>query len=364
MKKRILFLANHFITLFSFRRELIQQLVNSGYDVYLSIPTDDQNCFFADMGCTILETNMSRRGMNPLQDFKLVLQYRKMLRRVKPNIVFSYTVKPNIYGCLASHCLGYRQICNVTGTGATFLKESILSKIVRMLYRFSFRKAYKVFFQNAGDRDYFLKYGLVKSNYHMLPGSGVNLDQHIFSEIPPDDIVNFIFVGRVMGVKGIAQYLDCAKTIRQDRPNTCFYIAGFHEEEKYQKMVEEYHKAGYVNYIGFQKNIDEWIERCHCTILPSLGGEGVPNVLLESAAVGRACIASDISGSRDVIDDGVTGYLFETGSSQSLIEKVNRFLELPLEEKRAMGRAGRRKVEQSFDRKIVMDRYQEEVAKV
>lgn len=361
--KKILFLSNHFITLYSFRKELISRLVNDGHEVYISIPADEQNRYFSDMGCQIIETPVSRRGMNPIDDLKLIGQYKRIMKDVRPDIIFSYTIKPNIYGCIASNSLHLRQVCNVTGTGATFLQESMLSKIARVLYRVSIKRAYKVFFQNTGDKDYFIAHKLVKDNWDMLPGSGVNLEEHALCALPDDTTVNFIFIGRIMGIKGIDQYLKCAKTIKQKYPNTCFYIAGFNEEEKYKILVEQYNNAGWVNYIGFQKKVDEWIRKCHCTILPSFGGEGVPNVLLESAAVGRNCIASNISGSREVVLDGVTGYLFETGNANNLIDKVERFLSLSYDEKKAMGRAGHERVAKLFSREIVIEKYKEEVAR-
>jgi galacturonosyltransferase len=359
--KKILLLSNHFITLYSFRKELIQRLVDDGHKVYISMPADVQNKFFEDIGCIIIETPLERRGTNLVKDLQLVGCYKRIMKHVQPDIIFSYTVKPNVYGSMASNALHFKQVCNITGTGATFLKESVLSKIVRMLYRVSLKKCYKVFFQNTGDRDYFIKYGMVNGNYEMLPGSGVNLEQHAITELPHDDIVNFIFIGRVMGVKGIDQYLDCAKEIKTKHPNTHFYVAGWNEEEKYKQLVDEYCKAEYVEYIGFKKDIDSWIRRCHCTVLPSLGGEGIPNVLLESAAVGRACIASNINGSRDAIDDGVTGYLFETGNSQSLVEKVEQFLGLSFEEKKAMGLAGHEKIAKEFNRERVIEKYLNEL---
>ena len=361
MGKKILILANHFITIYAFRKEVIQCMVEEGNEVYISTPADEQNKYFEDMGCKIIETPMDRRGTNPLKDMKLVSEYKKIMKQVHPDIIFSYTVKPNIYGTMASNSLKLKQVCNITGTGATFLKESVLSKIVRMLYKASVKKCYKVFFQNTGDRQYFVDHGMVGKNIDRIPGSGVNLDQHTFTEMPSDDVVNFMFIGRVMGVKGVDQYLDCAKAIHEKYPNTCFYIAGWNEEEEYKKIVAEYEKAGAVKYIGFRKDIDSWIRKCHCTILPSLGGEGVPNVLLESAATGRVCIASRINGSSDVIEDGVTGYLYETGNSTSLIEKVEKFLTLNFEEKKAMGIAGHDKVEKEFNREIVIKKYMDEV---
>ena len=236
----------------------------------------------------------------------------------------------------------------------------MLAKLSRILYKLSMKKAYKVFFQNTGDRDYFIEHKMVKDNYEMLPGSGVNLEQHKLCPMPADDELRFIYIGRVMAVKGVDQYLEAAKAIKEKYPNTRFYVAGFIEEDTYKLLVDGYAEKGYIEYLGFRKDIDRWIEHCHCTVLPSLGGEGVPNVLLESAATGRVCIASDINGSRDVVEDGVTGWLFTPGDSDELIEKLERFIALSHEQREKMGILGREKVEKEFDREIVIGKYIEE----
>lgn len=362
---RVLFLANHFITLHSFRKEMIQAMVGAGHEVWLSLPEDPDNEFFEKIGCKIVVTEISRRGLNPVKDLKLMRSYRRIIKEVDPDVIFSFTIKPNIYGTMVSNATGHRQVCNITGTGATFLKRGLVATICMNLYRTSVKKCYKTFFQNTGDRDFFVAHGMVKAERcEMLPGSGCNLEQHAFKPMPPTEHLNFIYIGRVMKLKGIDEYLACAKMTHERHPNTTFYIAGWNEEPEYMKKVEEAQKAGYVEYLGFRKDIDQWIERCHCTILASHGGEGVPNVLLESAATGRACIASDINGSRDVIDDGVTGYLFEMGNSEDLTSKVEQFIVLTDDDKAAMGLAGRKKVEREFDRGIVVEKYLKEIASI
>lgn len=359
---KILFLANHFITLHSFRKEMIQVMVNEGHEVWLSLPEDPDTVFFEKIGCKIVKTKISRRGINPIKDIRLIKDYKRIIKDIRPDIIFSFTIKPNIYGTIASSSIGVKQVCNITGTGATFLKPGVVATICKFLYRNSVKKAYKTFFQNTGDRDFFIKHGMIRENHsEMLPGSGCNLEQHAFKPLPPSDHLNFIFIGRVMKLKGIDEYLACAKAIHEKYPNTTFYIAGWNEEPEYMDKVEEAQKSGYVNYLGFRKDIDQWIEKCHCTILASYGGEGVPNVLLESAATGRICIASNINGSRDVIEDGITGYLFAKGNAEDLISKVERFVNLSDIEKSAMGKAGRQKVEREFDRRLVIDRYMREV---
>lgn len=359
--KKILFLANHFITLYSFRKELIRQLVEEGHEVYLSLPESEENAYFTDLGCKIIPTVIDRRGVNPIKDLALIRFYKKMIPQVDPDIIFSYTIKPNIYGTIASNAKGYKQVCNVTGTGATFLKKSLVSEICTFLYKISMKKCYKVFFQNTGDRDYFVANGMVRDNHAMLPGSGCNLEEHAFLPMPQEDILRFIFIGRVMHLKGIDEYLECARIIKAKYPNTVFYIAGWNEEEEYKKIVAEEQEKGTVEYIGFRKDIADWMAKCHCTVLPSHGGEGVPNVLLESAATGRVCIVSKINGSTDVVEDGVTGYLFNTGDGADLAAKVEAFIQLTAEQRAAMGKAGREKVEREFDRQIVINKYLEEV---
>ena len=360
-KKKILFLSNHFITLYSFRKELIQRLCEEGHEVYLSLPEDENN-YFTNLGCHIIKTEIDRRGVNPKNDIKLIAFYKKMIPQVNPDIIFSYTIKPNIYGTLVSN-KKYKQVCNITGTGGTFLEDNMVAKICKFLYRISIRKCYKVFFQNTGDRDYFIANNLVFNNYEMLPGSGCNLEEHAYQPMPEDNVTRFIFIGRVMKLKGIDEYLEAAKRIKGKYSNTEFLIAGWNEEEEYKKIVVDYQERGFVNYIGFRDDIGDWIAKCHCTVLPSHGGEGVPNVLLESAATGRACIGSMINGTMDVIEDGVTGYLFETGKADSLAEQIEKFLNLSAEEKDAMGKAGREKVEREFDRQIVIKKYCDEVVK-
>ncbi len=364
MKKRILILSNHFITLYNFRKELIQKLIDEEHEVFISMPKSEENKFFSDMGCNIIETNVDRRGINPIKDTKLILDYIKIMKRIKPDIIFSYTIKPNIYGCIASNITKHKQISNITGTGGTFLKKSMLSEIAKVLYKISIKKSYKVFFQNSGDKDFFVENKMVKGNYAMLPGSGVNLEQYKLCKLPSDDEINFIFIGRVMKIKGIDEYLEAAKQIKEKHSNVNFYVAGFIEEEKYKTIIEEYNSKGIIKYIGFQKDIKSWIEKCHCTVLPSHGGEGVPNVLLESSAMGRVCIASDINGSKDVIDNNKTGYLFEVRKSDELANRIESILNKKYSEIIQMGLNARNKVEKEFNRSIIIENYLSEVRNI
>jgi len=372
MKERILFLATHFISLYATRRELIEELADRGYDIYISIPESEDNKFFENLGCKIVPTKVERRGTNPFKDVFVMRKYRRIIRKLKPDIILSYEIKPNIYGAMGNKFLKspktghkYRQICNITGTGATFLQEDFINKLCKFLYRISIgRSAYLIYFQNAQDRDFFVENKMVGGNIELLPGSGVNLQLFTPKPMPKDDTVNFIFIARVMRLKGIDEYLYAAEQIKKEYPNTNFYIAGFNEEEEYIRIIEDYEERGIVNYLGFRSDITECIEMCHCTVLPSHGGEGVPNVLLESSAMGRACIGSKIPGTLDVIDDGKTGFLFEAKDKDDLVTAIKKFLALSYEEKVQMGKAGRERMEQHFDRNIVINKYLNEIKKI
>lgn len=361
MNKRVLLLSNHFITLFAFRKELVAELIKQGYEVYLSLPEAEDNDYFVKQGCKIIDTPIDRRGVNPINDLKLLSFYKKIIPEINPVIVLSFTIKPNIYGSMATNKKGYKQICNITGTGATFLKKSFVSEISKILYRLSVKKSYKVYFQNESNRDFFIENKMIGNNYELIPGSGCNLEEHQYSAMPADDEVRFIYIGRVMQVKGIDDYLKAAAEIKKNHKNVVFYIAGFNEEKAYQDLVCEYEHKGIVKYLGFRKDINDWIKRCHCTILPSYGGEGVPNVLLESAAMGRVCIGSNIPGTNDVIEKGITGFLYEVKNISDLADRIDEFIRMPYEEKVRMGQAGRNRVEQLFDRQIVVRKYMNEV---
>ena len=358
---KILFLANDYSTLYQFRRELIKLLVDRGDEVFLSLPDHKDMSFFTEQGCKHIPTKVERRGFNPLSDLQLLRSYKKIIKDVSPDIIFSYTIKPNVYGSLANRKTGIRQVCNITGTGATFLKPGPLATICKFLYKISIPHAYKVFFQNTKDMDFFVANKMVGKNYEVIPGSGCNLETHPYLPLPQGDEINFIFIGRVMKLKGIDEYLECAKVVKEKYPNANFLIAGWNEQEKYMKKVEEAEKNGYVKYLGYRKDIDKIIETCHCTVLCSHGGEGMPNVILESAAMGRICITTNTNGAEDAVDDGITGYIYPKGEADALIERVIKVINLSNEDKAKMGKAGREKMEREFDRKIVTNKYLKEI---
>lgn len=354
---KILILANSIVGLHSFRKEVVKSIVDAGYTVYVAFPDKDERAeYFNSIGCKYIDIPFERRGMNPIQDLQLVLNYRKYIKRIKPIAVLTYTIKPNVYGGMASALCGVPQIANVTGLGDSLENPGLLQKLTMTLYRLGLRKAITVFFQNRSNLNFCLHHKIVREeNTKLLPGSGVNLLHHAYQEYPTGDTIKFLFIARLLKDKGVEEYFEMARVIRSQYPNTEFQILGACEG-KYQKELDNLCEKGIIRYLGKTSDVRPYIANVHCTILPSYH-EGLSNVNLESAANGRPVITTNVPGCRETVDDNKTGFLCESRSSQSLIEAVEKFIKLTNEEKIQMGIMGRKKVEREFNRQIVIDAY-------
>jgi glycosyltransferase involved in cell wall biosynthesis len=358
--QRVLIFTNFINGLYNFRRELISELLNREFQVAISAPVDYRTEYFKELGCEIIPTELSRRGTNPLTDFKLLLSYRRAIREFRPDVVLTYTIKPNVYGGLACRLAGLPYLPNVTGLGIAVGNRGILQSITLFLYKAGIKDAACVFFQNRENADFFTRKRIVRGKQEMIPGSGVNLNHYQVLDYPGEEEINFLFIARIMKEKGIDQYLDTAAYIKAKYPNTRFHILGFCEED-YEGRLKSLQDKGIIQYHGLQHDVREFHKISHCTLHPTYYPEGMSNVLLESAACGRPVIATDRSGCREIVDDGVNGFLVEQKNTRQLIQSVERFLGLSHEEKRQMGLAGRAKVEREFDRQIVIDKYLGEI---
>lgn len=358
--KKVLFLVNHDVVIYNFRLELVERLLADGHQVVISSPYGERIEALKELGCEYHDIELSRHGMNPLQELKLLAAYIRLIRRVKPDMVFTYTIKPNIYGGMACALLGVPYVANITGLGTAVENPGLTQKLTVLLYKLAFTRIRRVFFQNEENRAFFVDRRIAVKKHGMLPGSGVNLQRFVPLPYPADDTVEFLFIARIMKEKGIDQYLEAAEYITKKHPNTKFHICGFCEAE-YEGRLEECQKAGTVTYHGMVKNVREYIARTHCTVHPTYYPEGLSNVLLESSACARPIITTDRSGCREVIDAGVNGFVVRQQDSGDLIEKIEQFLSLSWEERRAMGLAGRAKVEREFDRQIVVEKYMAEL---
>lgn len=356
---KVLILANSDGGLYNFRKELLVELIKE-HEVVLSIPEGDYAPFFRDIGCKLIPMSFDRHGTNPIKELDILSAYKRLLKSERPNIVFTYTIKPNVYGGMACASMGIPYVTNITGLGTAVENAGVMQKITLMLYKHGLRRAQKVFFQNSQNRDLMLSKGVIKGQYDLLPGSGVNLERFTVYEYPKNETTDFFFISRIMKEKGVDQYIEMAEYIREKYPQTRFHICGSCEQS-YEQKLSELQKRGIVIYHGRVNNIPEMHKISSCTIHPTYYPEGMSNVLLESCACGRPVITTDRAGCREIVDDNINGFVVREKDSTDLIKKVEMFLALPWEQKKLMGLAGRAKVEKEFNRQIVVGKYLDEV---
>jgi galacturonosyltransferase len=360
---KILILANNAGGLCSFRIELLVRLIKEGFDVVVSVPNEDRIKDIEAVGARVVPMEIQRRGTNPLKDLQLLFRYRKLIRREKPNVILSYTIKPNVYGGLAACLARVPYIVNITGLGSAVENPGLLQKITVAMYRIAMKRVACIFFQNKGNEQFFASRNIRNEVHRIIPGSGVNLDKFTYREYPAEgDPLRFIFISRIMREKGIEEYFAAAKHFKALYPDMEFHILGGCEEE-YEERLAELQREGVIVYHGKQKDVRPFIAMSNCTIHPTFYPEGMSNVILESAATGRPVITTRRHGCMEAIEEGVTGFLFQERSTEELISCIERFIALPYSEKVAMGRAAGVKMEREFSRQIVVDAYLDEIKK-
>lgn len=360
--KRVLILANCASGLYDFRNELLLKLLED-HEVHISLPDEKEIPQLLEEGCVVHHTGLERRGMNPLKDGRLLLSYHRLIKEIKPSVVLTYTIKPNIYGSICCRLLRIPYLVNITGLGSVFESGGLLRKLVVFLYRFALKKAECVFFQNTRNREIFSELGIKGKKDRLVPGSGVNLNRHQMEEYPSkEEPIRFLFVGRIMKEKGIDELLYAAEELKKEYPGVLFEIVGSYEED-YQELLEEKEKKGIVRLTGYQKEIHPYYKAAAAVVVPSYH-EGMSNVVLEGAATGRVVLASLIPGCMEGIEEKVTGFGFAPRDKDALLLALRRFMKLSYEERVEMGKNARKKIEREFDRSIVVDAYTEEIQKL
>ena len=352
--KRVLVLANNDVGLYRFRKDLLLTLLNAGHEVYISLPNGNFIPELVRYGCRFLDTPVDRRGMNPVRDAKLFRQYSAMLKKVRPDLVLTYTIKPNIYGGLACRMARIPYAVNITGLGSAIENGGWLRRFVLALYKPALKGARVVFFENAGNRDTLVSAGVVPEGRDVvLNGAGVNLEDYPHQPYPQEGPVRFLFVGRVMHEKGVDELFAAAKRMKQEFGDGVeFHIVGSFEEA-YKPVMDELEQSGVVRYHGYQPDMKPLYAMASCVVLPSYH-EGMSNVLLEAAASGRPLITSNIPGCREAVEDGASGYLCPAKDADTLYAAMRRFASLPQVEQAELGRHGRERMEQRFSKAAVV----------
>lgn len=356
---KIMMIANDTDFVYNLRREILYKFKELGHEVFVVSQILDFVEEYKKHGIELIDVVTERRGTNPLSDISLFRHYKKVLKSVRPDIVFTNNTKPNIYAGTACKQLRIRYVANITGLGTAVEIPGKLQKLTTLMYKHGVSGAQILFFQNEENLSFFKRNNMIskKSKTVLLPGSGVNLETHPYMDYPDSEDIQILYIARVMKEKGIDIFLEVAKRIREEWKNVSFHIVGKCDDEKYKNIFREYEENNIIIYHGLQKNVNPFYEKCSCFFYPSFYPEGMSNVLLEAAACGRPVIATDRPGCREIVENEITGYIIPVNNVELAYNAVRKFLELDYTEKKLMGIAGREKVRKEFDRKKVVSFY-------
>ena len=361
----ILITVNAAWNIWNFRKPLIEALLQDGHQLTLIAPFDESVAALKGVGCRFVPLEMDIKGLNPFKDFRLTARMNRQFRRVRPDAILSFTIKNNLFGAFAAKWLGIPFIPTVTGLGTAFLSGGILQRVAEFLYRRAFTGLPTVFFQNADDRDLFISSALIGSEQaRLLPGSGIDLERFSAAPYPAGGPTIFLMISRLLRDKGVQEYVDAARIVKQQRDDCVFQLLGAAGAANRSAFgidsVDEWEAEGVIEYLGTTDDVRSAIERAHCVVLPSYR-EGAPRTLIEAAAMARPLIATDVPGCRDVVAHGATGYLCDVKSARSLADACAAFLALRAEARAEMGRAGRAKMQAEYDVKLVIEAYRRAV---
>lgn len=369
MKPLIALLTNNDDDVFCFRKELIEGLITEGYDILVSCPDGPKFELMKDIPFKYDNPDIDRRGTNPIADAKLMYHYWRLFKKYRPVVVLTYTAKPNVYASIVAHQLGISVINNLTGLGSVVNEKGLKKAFIMWLFKVAYQNSACMMFQNATNMEVARRTGMVKGDYKLIPGSGVNTDRYSLQPYPEGGDgktgapVIFNYIGRVMKDKRVDDYIEAAKRIKNKYPRTEFNILGFIEptENYYEAELKELGKENIVLYRGSQRDIKPFVARAHCTIHPSTYGEGMSNVLLESASSGRFLITTDNPGCQEIVEDGMTGFIYHGEDVDALVAAIERFLSLLNDRRKAMGEAGRQRVKENFSREMVINAYKSKI---
>lgn len=367
-KKTIAIVINTSWNIFNFRLGLLKALQEEGYKIVAIAPRDEYTEKLEALGFEYHNIDINNKGTNPLEDAKLVFAFYKLYKKIAPDVILQYTIKPNIYGSMAAGMLGIPVISNISGLGTVFLNDSLSSKVARFLYKVALKVPKKVFYQNAHDRELFVQSNLVKAEKtELLPGSGIDIEKYkpLKEKQENNNTLRFLFIARLVKDKGLVEYVEAAKQIT--RSSTEFAILGAfylgNPTAIKENEMQKWEREGAIKYIGTSDDVMSVISEYDCIVLPSYR-EGLSRVLLEAASMAKPIITTSVPGCKEVVDDGVNGYLCEVKDADSLAEQMRKMLKLTYEERSEMGRRGREKVVKEFNEKIVIKKYEETIASI
>lgn len=355
-KKKILIITNHSYMLYRFRLELIKKL-SEKHEVILSMPFVGHEDDFQKLGLHCIETKLERRGMNPIKDFSLIKEYERQIKKIRPDLVITFSIKPNVYAGWLCSREGIPYVTVIQGLGSAF-DRPLLSRVASLLYRVSLRKALVVFFENETNAKFFVEKNLVSfAKIKVLPGAGVNLKAYEYKEYPKNKPFRFAYIGRIMREKGISELFEACERLRNKGYKFVLDLVGFYEDEfrdDYKREVDRQVIKGHADDHGFKEDPRPYYEMADCIVMPSYH-EGMSNVVLEAAAMGRPVITTDIPGCREAVDDKTSGFLVKPRDTESLTEAMEAMMNMSREDREKMGKRGRKKMEEEFDKNKVVE---------
>jgi len=361
LKKKVVIALNTAWNLLNFRSGLIRALVAAGYEVVAVAPPDEYAERLSVLGCRFVPLPMDNQGTHPVRDLLLLFRFFWLMRAERPDAFLGYTVKPNVYGSLAARALAIPVINNIAGLGAVFIKGGWLNQLVKGLYQVALSRSQKVFFQNDDDRQLFITSRLViESVTDLLPGSGIDLAKFSPAPLPAGTPVRFLLIARILWDKGVGEFVEAARLLKQRGVDAECCLLGFLDVQNpaaiSRQQMNDWVAEGAVRYLGVSDNVREEIAQADCVVLPSYR-EGTPRTLLEAAAMARPIVTTDAVGCREVVDDGINGYLCKPKDASDLADKMELIVSLTHAEREVMGLRGREKVEREFDEQIVIGKY-------
>ncbi|WP_220741608.1 glycosyltransferase family 4 protein, partial [Shewanella schlegeliana] len=354
---KIVITANTSWYLYNFRKNTILSLIHAGHDVIAVAPQDEYSCNIKKMGADFVHISIDKGGTNPFRDIFTLFSFYRIYKGLRCDVVLNFTPKNNIYSTLASHVCGAKAINNIAGLGVLFIDETYSSKIARQLYKLSQKFAKKVFFQNEDDRALFIENKITPVEItERLPGSGADLSRFKLSISKDDGVVSFLLIARMLYDKGIMHYIEAARELKfKYQGQIDFRLLGFLDVDNpsavSRKEMQAWVDEGIVDYLGTSDSVETEISKVDCVVLPSFYREGVPKSLLEAGAMGKPIITTDNVGCRETVDDSVNGFICQPRSTKSLVSSLDKMFKLTHDERLAMGRASRLKMETEFDEK-------------
>lgn len=358
---RIAIVINKSWNIYNFRLGLIKAFQRHGHEVVAIAPEDDYSKLLINKGCRFIPLKMEEKGSDPFSDTLLTYELFKIYKRIKPDAILHYTIKPNIYGTLAAKAAGIPCVNNVSGLGTVFLHNNLTSKIAHALYKIAFKFPLKVFFQNNDDRQLFIDKQLVeKEKTDLLPGSGINIAAFKPERYKRNKDFTFLVIARLLYDKGIVEFVDAARTIKQKYPDIKFQLLGFTDYNTKlgipKNLLESWISEGIIDYLGTTDDVKQFIHSADCIVLPSYR-EGTPRTLLEAAALAKPLITTDVPGCKEVVDHEVNGFLCEVKNPKDLAEKMLRMANLSEKDLIDLGSHSRKKIEANFNEEIVFKKY-------